>query len=590
MSGSSGIRGYYYQVLAALLECVEDDSWESIKIEPSTKNDKVDIEWIFADSIRAVQVKSSINNFERGNVINWIYSLVKDAHSAYEIFDLPITYTLFLIGTTDRNTDTWISDLRGGRLKIEEGNKLKEIENELQYLEIKKQSFDLQDLEPRAYIGMQEYLERNDKQAKIENIKSLCSELVNELFRFTMHGRPMTKALFLKLIDKHVNSGNYFITKQTMAVPELSLAFYEKGKVQESDKMYGIQLENSPLLHKYRDEAIKSLYEARKIKLPLPDSSVGEKPKVIINSKKEDSQTQKSFKEASKSIKEMLGSNTTISELLKGSPLLNSDYINVKLPEKEITELKELSKSILGVELTKEDFNFGNLQTKPFHIENFFGDSVNFQKGTDDEKTKYYAINNAYTNLLSYRCILDYTEYLRMCHPIPLVIKNTGAVADEEIQVTISFPKDARLITPGRMEAPFEPLIEDYITNSTVFDDLITPRRDHTVMEFEGIGFRMPVPLKYPLPYETLSYTSGDFVQHLEFLFEYDHFQEGEQDIIQYEIKALNPSRKMAFPTFLLVQSDEDFEITYAITSKHLSKRFEGRLQWIHPKNTESEF
>jgi hypothetical protein len=41
----------------------------------------------------------------------------------------------------------------------------------------------------------------------------------------------------------------------------------------------------------------------------------------------------------------------------------------------------------------------------------------------------------------------------------------------------------------------------------------------------------------------------------------------------------------MAFPTFLLVQTDKDMNIEYTITSKHLSRPIEGTLNWLHPDN-----
>jgi hypothetical protein len=596
MSGNAGIRGYYYQVLAGLLDSVEDDSWESIKIEPSTKDDKVDIEWVFADSIRAVQVKSSINNFERSMLINWIYTLVKDARSAYEMFGLPMTYKLYLIGTTDRKADKWISDLNGGRLKIEEDSKLKEIESELSNVEVKKKNFDFEDLNARAYISMQEYLDRNGKGANLENIKTLCSVIVSELLKFTMQGRPMTKALFLKLVNKHVENGEYGITNIQKAVPELSLVFYENGKVLESDKMVGIRLENSPLVNKFLTHARNGLNKAKAIMLPMPvpkEADAVKRDTPITDSSIVDTETVKTVQEISKSmkgIKEVFDSGKNISEWIKVNSLSNiisgDGYIQERMPVEEIVELKELSKSILSIELTDEDFFFGGLKKRAFPSQRMFGGPVNIPRGTDEEKAKYFAIQDAYTSLLSYKSILEYTDYLRKCHPLPIVLKNTGNAADEEIQVTIKFPKNTRIVTPLRMEAPFEPFIEDFITNNNVFDALITPARDHTVMEYEGRGYRMQFLPKRLMPFESVHYTPKDFADHLACLFDYEHFQDDNTDIVQYEFKALNPSCKMAFPTFLLVQSNADMDIEYTITSKYLSKPIEGTMHWLHPDKT----
>lgn len=585
MSGSAGIRGYYYQVLAGLLDSVENDLWESIRIEPSTKEDKVDIEWVFKDSIRAVQVKSSINNFERGSVINWVHSLVKDARTAYEMFNVPISYTLFLIGTTDRKADKWISDLHGGRLEVEGDDKLKEIESELPNVQVKKQNFEFEPLQALSYIRMQEYLLRIGKEAKLENIKTLCNVIVNELFTFSLQGRQMPKILFSKLIDKHIDSGEYGITPIINQTPKLSLAFYEKEKVAESDQMIGIHLQNTPLLNKHRTDAMKLLEKAKAIKLPLPspiETNLVDTDKPISFADSINTGTEKKQQGLLKSNIE----NGDFAQF-QGIPPING-YIKVQLSEKDIVELKDLSKSILGLELNDDDFNFGGLEKRAIDTVVMFGPPRNIPRGTEDEKEKYYAIENAHGHLLSYQLLLDYTDYLNTCYPLPVIIKNTGAIADKEIQVTLRFPKTAHVVTPERMEVPFELFIEEFIHENSVFNNLLIPARDYGVMEYEGTSLQMPVLKKIRLPFENVKYTPEDFVKHLESLFAYEHFREGDQDIVQYEFKSLNPSHKMAFPTFLLVQTDTDMNIEYKITSKHLSRPIEGTLNWFHPDNTKA--
>lgn len=43
MAGRDGARGYVYQALVAVFKCFQYDSWNQIKVEPLTNNDKVDI-------------------------------------------------------------------------------------------------------------------------------------------------------------------------------------------------------------------------------------------------------------------------------------------------------------------------------------------------------------------------------------------------------------------------------------------------------------------------------------------------------------------------------------------------------------------
>jgi hypothetical protein len=589
MGGSAGIRGYYYQVLAALLESVNNDSWVSVRIEPNTRDDKVDIEWLYADFIQAVQVKSSINNFEKGSVINWVSTLVKDAQAAYGIFNLPITYRLVLIGTIDRKADKWISDLHGERLKIDESDILKPYESQLSNVEIKKLNFDFDGLQALSYTSMLEYLSKNGKEAKLENIKALCSELVNELFTFSLKGREMPKTLFLNLINKHLDNDVYGITPVYNRSSMLSLTFYEKGRVAESDHMIGIHLQNMPLLEKLKTDAKQLLSKVKNINLP-PATPVEPKKDIV----EEDSKVLTDFlmnpvtSKTTNEIPGVSGSNQKIDHLLKGIPPINisaNGYVKVRYPEKDITELKELSKDILGINLNDEDFYFGELEKRSFDTVVMFGPPRNIPRGTDKEKEKFYFIEMAHSYLIKYQLLLEYTDYLNTCYPLPIILKNTGTVADEQIQVTLKFPGSAQIVTPEKLQTPFDPLIEEFIKEDNVFNNLIIPARDHGVRGYEGTQKQIPV-LNY-VPYGSVTYTSEDFIDHLESLFNYEHFLEGDQDIIQYEFDSLNPSRNMAFPTFLLVQTETDMDIEYRITSKHLARPIEGILSWVHPLNAD---
>ena len=87
MGGKESIRGYIYQALIAILECLNNDEWDQIKVEPLTKKEKVDI--ILQKSgitIKAIQVKSSINKFERPRIVKWFDELKLDIEAErYEL-------------------------------------------------------------------------------------------------------------------------------------------------------------------------------------------------------------------------------------------------------------------------------------------------------------------------------------------------------------------------------------------------------------------------------------------------------------------------------------------------------------------------
>jgi hypothetical protein len=95
--GQVGSRGYIFQAIIALIECLGRDDWDAIKNEPNTKEDKVDIMLYRKDGsiLSAIQVKSSINEFERADVKRWLESLKKDAGEAEKVC-LCLVVTLLL--------------------------------------------------------------------------------------------------------------------------------------------------------------------------------------------------------------------------------------------------------------------------------------------------------------------------------------------------------------------------------------------------------------------------------------------------------------------------------------------------------------
>ena len=92
MSGRDAQRGFIFQSIIAMIECLERDDWDEVKLEPDTANDKVDIQ-LYKDGtvLSAIQVKSSRNQFKRYNVSNWLEELKKDALDAKEV-------RLYLVG------------------------------------------------------------------------------------------------------------------------------------------------------------------------------------------------------------------------------------------------------------------------------------------------------------------------------------------------------------------------------------------------------------------------------------------------------------------------------------------------------------
>ena len=126
MSGRDGARGYVYQALVAVFKCFQYDSWNQIKVEPLTNNDKIDI-LMKQDEvlIRAIQVKSSINKFGKTDIEKWVKEVKTDIGAMdYELVLISDGVTkpakeFIRKNNQDKTNHVYIENIEGGELGIE---------------------------------------------------------------------------------------------------------------------------------------------------------------------------------------------------------------------------------------------------------------------------------------------------------------------------------------------------------------------------------------------------------------------------------------------------------------------------------------
>ena len=75
--GPAAIRGFLCQTLIALLEAIDDPTWNSVTLEPDDESEKVDILWKFPNLSKAVQVKVSQIPFTTKKIKDWSDGLVR---------------------------------------------------------------------------------------------------------------------------------------------------------------------------------------------------------------------------------------------------------------------------------------------------------------------------------------------------------------------------------------------------------------------------------------------------------------------------------------------------------------------------------
>lgn len=551
MGGRDGIRGYYFQILASLIELAMDDTWDSVRVEPDTENDKVDIVWLFKSRIKCVQVKSSINNFERHHMINWILYLVTDSKQSYNSFGLDLEYELYLIGTTDGTADGWISDFRNKKFDFEKvDKKLKEVEGDLPIVTITKNNFDLESLESKAYVKMMEYLERSRGRVSIEIVKSLCSEIVDNLFKSSLKGISLNKTMFFGLISKHIDM--HVTTNENHS--DLKMLFYKKNQVVESETMNEIALDKSPYLGKLVESAMNSI--------------------TIIKNTKLDNLIE--FNRSEGTI-EVGGVTINLNPLpFSWSP--------VKIEKEERDSLIRMAKEYLNIELFVEDFNLGNLVKRNVATLGLYKKESVERKGTKEEESKYYSISNALYKLTLFKYFSEnfFRDIAHKYRPIPLLLKNLGDTADNKINITLEFPNTVRIITPEILSRGVPNVfIEHFLDEREIFDVLLLPEIEARVFEFESFylnAYFMAVQIK-SIRSDNV-YTQTDLENHFASLFNYELHQDREATVIKYTAKSLQACMSMTLPTFILVEADYNFDIKYHISSDKLKRPVEGILHW----------
>lgn len=105
MGGKEGGRGYLYQGVVAVLEALKRDDWDRIYVEFPTEGDKVDIALKSVDKITdAIQVKSTVNSFEKGEISKWLTDIIADYPCQ--------RYRLVLIGNCAASAENFINAVR----------------------------------------------------------------------------------------------------------------------------------------------------------------------------------------------------------------------------------------------------------------------------------------------------------------------------------------------------------------------------------------------------------------------------------------------------------------------------------------------
>lgn len=234
-----------------------------------------------------------------------------------------------------------------------------------------------------------------------------------------------------------------------------------------------------------------------------------------------------------------------------------------------------------GITLEVIDFyNIGNLvETKSITGGGPYGIGPSYQlSGNEDEKKKYRLICSLAKRVNSLNEWIVYLGKIESKHFLKLAVTNNGTTFDEDVDVKLFIRKGA-LVTIDEIPFPGNQILET-VTES--LDSFYNISGTHNVENYtrNGATVNSVIP-RNPLlgiSYEkSIQSLRDDFRTHVEDIFIYEYFQDGDFDILTFNISYIKQYTNIAFPTVLLFHSRID-EVMFEINSKHSAEVIKGTL------------
>lgn len=536
MSGQNSIKGYLFQSLIAVFSSFNKD-WEEICVEPDTENDKIDIIW-FGEKLEICQVKSSINNFTKGDILKWIENLRLENHSADK-------YSISLIGNSNASTKTFFNT-------ISTKSKSEFVNNESLFkikekIEVIFNPNNIDTLESALISEVDKFLFSKGISANYPSKQLISAGMINQIIKISTSGKKMTRLEFEKNILDWVTYN--YSTQIKFTIPQFKLEFYLNNVVDYSTTISRIQIIELQKIE---------LYKSR---LKLLENKFN----IISNYDFEI----KSFE---------VHSNDTIR--MSYFQDIRDGYIDkqVIIDDWNINFLSKLCSKILGLKPEKEFFNFGQLKetkTKDFGA---FHHGKKTLSGTKDEKEKYKIFEEFKWELRELEDLIKFWKKLSKLSPLPLILTNNGSQYEQNIKVQLHFPKNVKIYKAKNFPVPNDIDILKDLNNDNFFFDILRQKKTSKIKEYYS---------SYPMPqFISLSSYFGNgkfdeqskFKRFLRYYFDFEYYDENETNIIECEFDNLNTNEKVGFPAFIFIISNKDFEINYYVSCKNYSEKITGKL------------
>lgn len=546
MSGQDGIRGYVYQGIVAIIKALNEDEWNYISVEYKTSKDKVDIALLKDDEmvLSAIQVKSSINLFEKKDVVEWLNELISDINAEM--------YEVYLLGTPKEDANIFVNSINQYYKGVDTQkmkNSLGTYINTLQKHAIKISILPIEQTILMAnvrdvlnhYIGVKGY------QVNYNVLDSLTKLIIGADMLLATSGGCISKVDYDKRIFDWINlsCGNGIKTDNQFSA--IDARFYCNGDFFDKIKPIGVsELPSYQELIRECDEKIKVHIDKM-----LSIDVYAEDEAFEINGEKYIP------------VKDSFAFSNS-----EEKPYLIDDTIKQGI---EYTVA-----NLLNMDLNESLWDFGGLCTK----KGFDGKSVLI--GTTHQKQK----ERLFWELLPkiYERI-DYYNYAAAFDDIcilPIALKNHGSIADQKVMIVLKIPREkVEFIDFNKIVDVlcYDIEITKKIINYDITRKIWSPI-ENDMVSWEGIGFYSnEVDAKRYFKPDSLALQKEKVLYDLQYYAQYDMTFDSTNIIIKWEIDNIRPDEGIMLGKYLVFRKIENNTvINYSIISQNIPRRLDGEL------------
>ncbi len=550
MSGKDGIRGYIYQTIISVIKALTIPDWEFVKIEPQTKNDKVDILWENQLGEKTVQqVKSSENNFPKPAIIRMLESLIKDEPEAKR-------FELILVGSFASDTVNFINAINKNKNIVTDSSIINE---HVQKIRIEKVIFSTSMMESSIRDSLSQFLSNLGFSLSHQHIALLADGLLSQFLLRSIINEKTSKKEVIDDLLKWVKFNYPRINLQLHKQAALSLKFYNISTNDFSCEIEALsfQFKHLSFINTQKEKVLAAYKECDTLVLP-PRKKIEE----------------------------------NLNDLTKQSNFIIPSFLNKSEPADFPKSLKEFvfekMYKYFNIDVTDSLFFVGELIEKdPYNLLKFMNGPSYI--GSDDEKIKRQLLSKLYWELKTLDECIQFLEFMEGFYTLPIILENTGETYDEEVSITIDFPDYVNVLTEEDLYVPEDKDAIYLLIENDFFEDYLVSKSDSFIEAYP----RLKVPRSYEAIHSMKSIFMFDSKGEKKYLqkcfrneysktFDYEVFYDVKGVIkIKCQIGQINPNKKIALPCLLLIKTANNIKLQYNIRTKNSSVIHKGELMYL---------